>query len=340
MKTTRQDGFSLAELMIAMLVTMLVSGGVFMLMTAGQGAFRREPELTDRQQNIRVAMALIEKDLAGAGAGMGTFVQALTRSDAVDEDTGPFLNARGAAGPSGQASDFLQILGNDGECPDVPMFQNNGVNLVTLIGIPPCYGEDQFVMFVMDDGSTRWGFAHSIHSDDNKQVNFPSGQQPPKSQVPGPPNFPPFPELPARMMRVQLVRYEIAADADGVPGLWRSDLGGINPTNGVYTAAPAAAAGWQLVARGIEDLQVRYRQAGAPAYADSPLKSLPANYGTIVQEVEVTLWARTIAANLQGMRNDGGIPDGRVRGSLTSVTPPRASRVALRDPAAGLFQWQ
>ena len=50
-----QSGFSLVELLVAMLVTLVVSGAVFALMTAGQGAFRREPELTERQQNIRVA---------------------------------------------------------------------------------------------------------------------------------------------------------------------------------------------------------------------------------------------------------------------------------------------
>ena len=54
-----QSGFSLVELMIAMLVTMIISGAIFGLLSGGNTAFRREPELSDRQQNIRVAMDLI-----------------------------------------------------------------------------------------------------------------------------------------------------------------------------------------------------------------------------------------------------------------------------------------
>ena len=66
---TRQAGFSMIELLVAMVMTLIVSGAIFGLLTGGQNAFRREPELTDRQQNIRIAMDLIKRDVAGAGAG-------------------------------------------------------------------------------------------------------------------------------------------------------------------------------------------------------------------------------------------------------------------------------
>src|SRR5262245_42103115 len=64
---------------------------------------------------------------------------------------------------------------------------------------------------------------------------------------------------------VQFARYEIVADAAGIPSLWRSPRGGLSAA-GAYVAAPGAGAGWQLVATGIEDLQVEYRNgAGLPA---------------------------------------------------------------------------
>ena len=74
----REAGFSMVELLVAMVMTLMVSGAIFGLLTGGQNAFRREPEMTDRQQNIRISMDLINRDGAGAGAGMVPFVQAFT----------------------------------------------------------------------------------------------------------------------------------------------------------------------------------------------------------------------------------------------------------------------
>jgi prepilin-type N-terminal cleavage/methylation domain-containing protein len=48
----REKGFSLIELMVAMVVTLIISGAVFQLVTAGQSAFKKEPAVADRQQNI------------------------------------------------------------------------------------------------------------------------------------------------------------------------------------------------------------------------------------------------------------------------------------------------
>jgi Tfp pilus assembly protein PilW len=59
------------ELMIAMLVTMVISGAVFGLMAVGQGSFRREPALTDRQQNIRMAMDIVQRRRFERGGGHG-----------------------------------------------------------------------------------------------------------------------------------------------------------------------------------------------------------------------------------------------------------------------------
>src|SRR4029450_10027466 len=80
-----EAGFSLVELLIAMLVTMVVSGAIFTLLSAGQGAFRRQPELTDRQQNIRLAMDLIQRDVVVGGSGLDPFEQAFSASDGVGD---------------------------------------------------------------------------------------------------------------------------------------------------------------------------------------------------------------------------------------------------------------
>src|SRR4051794_13409843 len=78
MRERHDRGFSLVELMVAMVVTMIIAGAIYGMMAVGQNAFRREPELVDRQDNIRMAMNLIERDLAGAGMGMGQWQQVFT----------------------------------------------------------------------------------------------------------------------------------------------------------------------------------------------------------------------------------------------------------------------
>ena len=65
-ETGPETGFSLIELMVAMLITLIVSGAIFGLLSSGHSAFRREPELSDRQQSIRLAMDVISRDVVNA----------------------------------------------------------------------------------------------------------------------------------------------------------------------------------------------------------------------------------------------------------------------------------
>ncbi len=67
-----QTGFSLVELMVAITITVIVTGAIYGLVTAGGNAFRREPEIADRQQSIRVAMDSISRDVLVAGQGLPT----------------------------------------------------------------------------------------------------------------------------------------------------------------------------------------------------------------------------------------------------------------------------
>ena len=69
-RAARQQGFSMIELMIAMVVTLIISASIVGLITQSNTAFKIQPELGDRQQNIRVAMDVIQRDLQGAGVNM------------------------------------------------------------------------------------------------------------------------------------------------------------------------------------------------------------------------------------------------------------------------------
>jgi hypothetical protein len=60
-------GFSLIEVLVALMVTMIVMAAVFMLLQRGQNSFRREPEVADMTANARAGLNRISQDLAIAG---------------------------------------------------------------------------------------------------------------------------------------------------------------------------------------------------------------------------------------------------------------------------------
>jgi prepilin-type N-terminal cleavage/methylation domain-containing protein len=330
-KSSQERGFSLIELTVAIAITLIISGAIYGLLAKGQSSFRREPELSDRQQNIRVAMDLIQRDVSQGGQKMGAWFQVFRNG----------LNGLGPAGSSGQNTDFLEIWLSDGTCPDAPADPNDptdGSNINTAESIPRCYSNDAFVLVIYASGCAKWGFGHNIHAQDGK-LNFPPGQQPPDSQINGPGelaqcNPPADDSKPERFASLNIIRYEIAIDGEGVPGLYRSPTGGMDPGVSDYVAAPDPAGHWQLVARGIEDLQVEYRNGtnrngtGWDANPDlltciNCANPTVADYNTLIREVRVSLSARSTARNLEGQTTSAS--GNAVRGQLTSTSSPRAA---------------
>jgi prepilin-type N-terminal cleavage/methylation domain-containing protein len=66
---TRDAGFSLLEMTIAMSLMLLMMAGVFSTLDPAHGAFSTQPEKSDMQQRLRVASDSLFKDLVMAGAG-------------------------------------------------------------------------------------------------------------------------------------------------------------------------------------------------------------------------------------------------------------------------------
>jgi prepilin-type N-terminal cleavage/methylation domain-containing protein len=66
---TRQEGFSLVELLLASLITAIVVAGAFELAAPAQRMFQAQPEAADMQQRMRVAVDALRRDLVMAGAG-------------------------------------------------------------------------------------------------------------------------------------------------------------------------------------------------------------------------------------------------------------------------------
>jgi Tfp pilus assembly protein PilW len=70
MNKNRESGFSLLELTVAMLLTVGIMGAVFALMNSNQEVYVSESNVTDMNQNVRVAMDLLTRDIQSAGMGL------------------------------------------------------------------------------------------------------------------------------------------------------------------------------------------------------------------------------------------------------------------------------
>lgn len=64
---SRDSGFSLTEVLIAVLITGMVMASVFLLLQRGQISFRREPEISAMNTNARASLDRISQDLTVSG---------------------------------------------------------------------------------------------------------------------------------------------------------------------------------------------------------------------------------------------------------------------------------
>jgi prepilin-type N-terminal cleavage/methylation domain-containing protein len=113
-----ERGFSLIEVLISMVVTLIVMAAVFGLLTRGQRSFQREPEVADLQQSARTALDMVTKDILQAGAGLPPEFPAFSR-----------INGAGNAAPT----DVLEIIGTFQSAGNVYL-EPEQVQLVDLLG--------------------------------------------------------------------------------------------------------------------------------------------------------------------------------------------------------------
>jgi len=379
----RELGFSIVELMVAMLVTLVVSAAIFGLLTVGGNAFRREPEVADRQQNIRIAIDLIARDIEKAGSRLPLVSQVFTHTDAPlggSNPTGagaPYLNGQGPQGVMGAAgqalrgapptgtlvdasdnSDVLEILIGEGNCPVFHVCQPAGLNGAAVSPVslretipaggcmlsPAAVGSQGLVLltdnrlFTIQPATVlATGMGCGATSAINGTLNLAAAL--PEWPTTGGAALTPAAGANALMYSARIVRYMIAPDPlDNSPSLWRSETGRYTSA-GAASAVPAAgAANWQLIARGIEDLQLEYLNGGN-LWSNNPgvvaacagAGCTVGDYNNVVRRVRVTLSARALAPALQGQTAPaGGAAPNAVRGQLTTVVTPRAAVVGLQ----------
>lgn len=85
-----ERGFSLTELMIAMVVFTLIAGSVVMLLTKSQTIFRAEQGVSEMDQNARLLMDFLTRDIQQSkenGLGLGPKFRSIYSSNALDGKT-------------------------------------------------------------------------------------------------------------------------------------------------------------------------------------------------------------------------------------------------------------
>jgi len=70
MRTLHDSGYTLVEVLLAMVLMLLVAGGAFALVVDGVGSTHTQPEAADIQQRARAAADLLFRDLLAAGSGL------------------------------------------------------------------------------------------------------------------------------------------------------------------------------------------------------------------------------------------------------------------------------
>jgi prepilin-type N-terminal cleavage/methylation domain-containing protein len=355
-----ESGFSMVELLVAMTVTLIISGAIFGLLTGGQNAFRREPAMTDRQQTIRVAMDLIKRDVAGAGAQMAPFVRAFTPG--LDGAGGAPSSTQTAGSISNTATDVLEILTATGQCPGVVLTAASGSQLTSAETQPTCFPDSAATRTFFYVGSTSAAEVNNYGVELGRS-NSAAGTNGFNIDLLASGNLNPVAPNPAagfcgtancRMaLPVDVVRYEVAPDPEdgNVPALWRSQTGAYTAAGAGPFAPGSSRPNWEVVARGIEDFQVRYLTGGSGGFVSDPGTPFctapcnpvqPADLNLIVKQVEVRLSARAITGGpIQGGTTAaaGSNAGTAIRGQLVAVITPRAALTALGINPTATNRW-
>ena len=78
---TTEQGFSILEMLLAMSITIGLTGTIFYFIQKGQVTYTVEGARSDMQQNFRAAVDLISRDIQAAGAGIPKFLGPILTKD-------------------------------------------------------------------------------------------------------------------------------------------------------------------------------------------------------------------------------------------------------------------
>lgn len=231
-----EHGFTLIEIMVAVIVGLVVVAAGFAILTSSNKAVQANEQTADTQQNVRIAMELISRDIKQAGFGMTGPVGNCTYAIMPDDNikTGP------DNGP-----DSVQLL--------VPTTRSSGSNRWTLLNDTP----NGFSQVILQPGAVADMQASglsvgSLISLNGAATAAVSVIDTAASTITVAPAIPPpvWFRSNTQVYLLQCIRYRVSANPGeclgSTPCLMRGVAGGVGP------AAEAP------IVEGIEDLQLSY----------------------------------------------------------------------------------
>lgn len=300
-----QDGFTLIEVLVAMVVTLIIMSSVYGLLSGGQDNFRREHEVADMQMSTRSGLQFVSRDLTMAGFrtppsaailwndGGGIQPDELTIVYA-DPDVAlsrPLqcgtAGAGGGGGPCGTIGQSSTLL-LDPEAldltPDTAVYAYDQGMVLSAVETADCNGDGQVGIFpfhvTQPPTMTSAGGTETLNVNHNPG-NLGSDLNPPggfNGQVR---------EDCAVVGRFRLITYRVSPPPPvGNPTLERRDL--------------TESQEWFPVAHNIENFQVRYGAVANLALVDVPAVPPSDDPLTWINRVDVTLTGRTESTRLRG----------------------------------------
>jgi len=281
-KRLTDQGFTLVELLVAMAISLVVMGAIFLTFKSQQDSYVIQDQITATQQNLRAAMYILTRDIQMAGYYTNFDADQFTMDwDDLDGDTEiirPLIYARNNVADGGgdnikdntdvivivKASDVRHTLavGEDATAGTITLASrdfdvdgNDDLNTTTR----------KYGLLVKGDLSTAEFFevdsaAGVINPPGGLTENYTAGDL---------------------ICRADIILYKIDEDATN-PSLRKRNLGSDNVVNP-----------YQVVAENIDNLQFRY------LLSDGTWTNDPAAAGQIpnVRAVEISLLARTANTN-------------------------------------------
>jgi len=316
-----QKGFSLIEVMVAMMITMIVMAAVFTLLQKGQTTFQREPEVAEMNQNARYGLGMVVRDLTDAGLGQNLPVLFAVvpldgggnppNPDGVtimySDPEFPTVFPGPPYGPLSNAAtaktDPATLEPPIDDPDDYTSSYADGDVLMAIEYPGDCNGDGELAIIpfelTQDPGCTGGSSCPTMtlnHNSGNDEANFnrPQGFN---NQLTGD----------CAIFGVfSMIQYRInpLPPADN-PALERRDL--------------RDGSDWFPVAANIENLQVQYALGDSDVFVDDPAMPILADPDTWITQVRVTLNGTSESTNLQGA-SEGDFADGnRLRNSFTTT---------------------
>ncbi len=326
-----ERGFTLIEVLISIVITLIVMAAVFALLTQGQRAFEREPEIADLQQSARTVLDMVSRDILQAGSGLPPEFPAFSRirgGDAAPTDVLEMIGTFQLAGElyldpeaiTGFIGNQAQMRANTSnfEINDMVIVYNDTTTDAAITPTPPQWALAMVTDIAEDPADPDFPALVTLDYGvfDPQYSNYLDGAGEDITNA----NFLSSDGRLSKMTRVSVVRYftvlDDAAKYSGPPPrLVMRDVNFAGPQPVAY----------------LEDFQIVYTiGVTAPVDQDNPpdpsvdLAGVPLTAENMLFGVRITVTARSVTAGLEGASEGGaGRSDDFIRKTFSTNVAPR-----------------